>query len=117
MLPLFFLQAELITNIEEKAFSTSRNEVEAIGQLIEEQKKHLAKQMDLKELMETFQNQKEEFMNGKQTQKHATAMVTTAREILAGVNEEHIAHLFPAEYLEELVFFSSIAGKSRPNRP
>lgn len=117
ILAISSLRAELVTNIEEKSLATSRNEVEAISQLIEEQQKHLARQITLKELMKTFQVQKEEFMQGKQTQKHAIAMVSTAREILDGINQEHIAHLFPAEYLEELVFFSSIAGKSRPNRP
>jgi GTP1/Obg family GTP-binding protein len=111
------LRAELSTNIEEKSLSTSRDEVEAISQLIQEQQRHLDREIELKELMQTFQLQKGEFAQGKQTQKHAIAMVSTAREILAGINEEHIAHLFPAEYLEELVFFSSVAGKSKPNRP
>lgn len=111
------LHAEIITNIEEKPPSSIRNELDAVDLLIEEQQKHLARQIELKKMMKEFQKQKDEFMQGKQTQKHAIAMVTNAREILAGINEEHIAHLFPAEYLEELVFFSSVAGKSRPIRP
>ena len=117
ILAVFPLRAELLTNIQEKSVVTSRDEVEAISQLIREQQRHLDREIELKELMQTFQLQKGEFAQGKQTQKHAIAMVSTAREILAGINEEHIAHLFPAEYLEELVFFSSVAGKSKPNRP
>lgn len=111
------LTAEILTNIEEKGISTIRDEIEAVERLIEEQQKHLARQLELKDMMKEFQQQKEEFMQGKQTQKHAIAMVSNARDILASINEEHIAHLFPAEYLEELVFFSSVAGKSRPIRP
>lgn len=108
---------EKTTNIVEKSALLQRDEVEAISKLIDEQMKHLRKETELKELMVLFRSQKEEFLAGKQTQKHARAMVATAREILEGINIEHIAHLFPADYLEELVFFASIAGKSRPARP
>ncbi|MCX6990374.1 MAG: hypothetical protein NTX49_04840 [Chlamydiae bacterium] len=117
ILPALPLRAELSTNIEEKSLSIARDEVEAISQLIQEQQRHLDRQIEIREVMKNFQHQKGEFAQGKQTQKHAIAMVSSAREILAGINEQHIAHLFPAEYLEELVFFSSVAGKSRPIRP
>lgn len=117
LLPLTSWSVEKHTNIKEKGSYLFRDEVEAISKLIDEQMSHLRKETELKELMVLFRSQKEEFMAGKQTQKHARAMVGTAREILEGINHEHIAHLFPAEYLEELVFFASIAGKSKPGRP
>jgi hypothetical protein len=115
--PSHFSAVEKQTNIVEKNSSLLRDEVEAISKLIDEQMKHLRKETELKELMVLFRSQKDEFMAGNQTQKHARAMVSTAREILEGINHEHIAHLFPVEYLEELVFFASVAGKSRPARP
>ena len=112
-----FLQAAKTTNIQESDVSSSIDEINAISLLIEDQQRHLSRQIELQNLMKLFKQQKEEFMAGRQTQKHAMSMVLTAREILQGINDEKIAYLFPSEYLEELVFFSSVAGKSKPVRP
>jgi hypothetical protein len=117
VLSCLLLQAAKTTNIQEGEVSSSINEIDAISLLIQDQQRHLDRQIELQNLMKLFKQQKEEFMAGKQTQKHAMSMVLTAREILQGINDEKIAYLFPSEYLEELVFFSSVAGKSKPVRP
>ena len=111
------LRAEKVANILEKEISAERDEVTAVISLIDEQQKHLLRIQGLKELMQEFKEQKKEFADGNQTQRLAFAMVSNAREILSGINEERIAHLFSPEYLEELIFFSSVAGKSRPSKP
>jgi hypothetical protein len=93
------------------------DEVTVLQKLIEVNEKRLFLQKKLKEKMELFQRQKEEFILGNQSKKHAFLMVSNAREILSEVKKEHLSYLFSSDYLEELVFFSSIAGKSTPVRP
>jgi len=88
-----------------------------LDSVITAQEARLALQKKLKEQMSLFQWQRESFAQGEQSQKHALAMVLNAREILGMIKEAHLSYLFPTDYLEELVFFSSIAGKSAPARP
>jgi hypothetical protein len=103
--------------IEEKRIPFFEDEVSSIKQLIEKNEKRLAIQKRLKEKMELFQKQKEAFIAGNQTKSHAFSMVSTAREILTTVKEEHLSYLLSSDYLEELLFFSSIAGKTVPIKP
>ncbi|MEI8328797.1 MAG: hypothetical protein WCG14_02190 [Chlamydiia bacterium] len=122
LLALFFLrsplQAEgLVVNITEQDMPALKDEVVAISELIVSHRKHLDRQLQLKEQMVQFQMQKDELLRGNLTQKHARAMVINATEILLGINQEHIAYLFSREYLEELQFFSAVVGKNRPVRP
>ena len=93
------------------------DEVSSLEHLIEANEKHISTQKQLKEKMQLFQKQKEEFLRGNQSKSHAFAMVSNAREILTMIKEEHLSYLFPTDYLEELIFFSSIAAKSIPLKP
>lgn len=93
------------------------DEVASLENLIAANEKHLLAQKHLKDKMKLFQKQKEEFMLGNQSKSHAFSMVTNAREILTAIREEHLSYLFPTEYLEELIFFSSIAAKNVPLKP
>lgn len=102
---------------EEQLFDFYRDEVDALDKLITNQQKRLENQKELKDLMILFRFQKESFRKGEQTQKLASSMVNNAKAILALVQQERIAHLFTSEYLEELVFFSTVVGKSKPQRP
>ncbi len=103
--------------VEEKGNPLFQNEVESLEKLIEINEKRLEVQKQLREKMKLFQKQKEEFVLGNQSQSHAFSMVSNARFILGQLKNEHLSYLFSSEYLEELVFFSSIAGKSSPVRP
>jgi hypothetical protein len=119
ILPLFILadsQIELLS-VEERSVPIFKDEVEALELLIESNEKRIILQKDLRELMKLFQKQKEAFILGDESKTHAFKMVSNAREILGLLKEEHLAYLFSSDYLEELVFFSSIAGKSSPIRP
>jgi len=93
------------------------NEVLILSRLIDVQERRLATQKELCDKMELFRAQKEAFIEGDISQFHALTMVNNARDILGLIQEGHLAYLFPSVYLEELVFFSSIAGKSAPARP
>ena len=95
----------------------AEDEIKILDKLISVEEIRLVKQKHIREMMRLFQKQKEEFIAGNQSQKHAFAMVSNARNILTEIKEDHLSYLFPVEYLEELVFFSSIAAKSAPVRP
>lgn len=117
--PLFILadsQIELLS-VEERSVPIFKDEVEALELLITSNEKRIRIQKDLREQMKLFQKQKEAFILGDESKDHAFKMVSNAREILGLLKEEHLAYLFSSDYLEELVFFSSIAGKSSPIRP
>jgi hypothetical protein len=122
IISIFFLQniviqSEITPNIEEKIFDIKDDELSAITQFIVIQQKRLERQRDLKNQILEFRVQKVAFMNGNKTVKHASLMVSTAKEIFNSINEMKIAYLFSADYIEELIFFSSVAEKSRPIRP
>ncbi|MES2199985.1 MAG: hypothetical protein V4489_07440 [Chlamydiota bacterium] len=106
-----------MVSLEETRPLLVENEVKSLEKLIEVNECRLLVQKDLKDKMVFFQKQKDEFILGNESQKHAFSMVSNARDILGEIKKENLAYLFSSEYLEELVFFSSIAGKSSPVRP
>jgi 7-keto-8-aminopelargonate synthetase-like enzyme len=93
------------------------DEISSLAHLITANEKHLSTQKQLKDMMQLFQKQKEEFLQGNQSKNHAFSMVSNAREILTMIKEEHLSYLFSTDYLEELIFFSSVAAKSVPLKP
>ena len=95
----------------------AEDEVKTIDQLIVATTQQLESQKQLKELMLQFKKQREEFVQGNQTKSHAGRMVRTARQIYEMITLNHIEHLFAKDYLDELSFFASIAGKSSLKRP
>lgn len=106
-----------LVSVEEKSNPLAGDEVATLERLIEINEKRLVIQKKIRDQMKLFKEQKEAFILGNQTQKHAFTMVSNARHILGEIKEEHLSYLFSSDYLEELVFFSSIAGKSAPLRP
>jgi len=117
--PCLLLTAQLLSIevVEEKAAPLFENEISSLQQLISVNEKRLAAQKELKAKMERFKKQKEEFLLGNQSKSHTFSMVSTAEEILVSVKEEHLSYLFATDYLEELLFFSSVAAKSVPIKP
>ena len=114
---LLTVQAIAAEVVEEKTAPLFENEVASLQQLIAVNEKRLLAQKELKAKMEHFRKQKEEFWLGNQSKSHTFSMVSNAREILVAVKEEHLSYLFATDYLEELLFFSSVAAKSVPIRP
>lgn len=92
-------------------------EVAAVDRLIGVTEQKLEAQKKLKDLMVAFEVHKERFSKGEQSKEHALRMVKSARQILEVITAEHMQHLFSSEYMDELVMFSSIAGKTTCARP
>jgi hypothetical protein len=88
-----------------------------IDHLIAATERKLEQQKELKQLMETFNFQQEEFFRGNQSKTHAAKMIHSAERILNLIRELHLAHLFSLTYLEELTLFSSLATRQIPVRP
>jgi hypothetical protein len=93
------------------------DEVKIVDHLITATTAQLETQKHLKELMLQFKKQREEFIQGNQTKAHAGRMVRTARQIYEIIAANHLEHLFAKDYLDELTFFSSIAGKTAVAKP
>lgn len=91
---------------------TDEDEIKIVDQLISSTKRLLQYQERLKDLMVQFQKYKEEFSQGNQTKAHTARLVRLGREIYELIKTEHFEHLFAKDYLDELQFFSSIAGKN-----
>ena len=106
-----------LISVEEKSNPLEGDEVACLERLIEINESRLAMQKEIRDRMKLFKEQKNAFILGNQTQKHSFSMVSNARNILGNLKQEHLVYLFSQDYLEELMFFSSIAGKSTPVRP
>ena len=93
------------------------DEIKTVEQLIDTTARQLESQKHLRELMLQFKKQREEFIQGNETKAHAGRMVRTARQIYEMIAANHLEHLFAKDYLDELTFFASIAGKTAVTRP
>jgi hypothetical protein len=99
--------------LEPKHKWLERDEVAMMRQLIGNTTQQLEMQQQLLQWMHDFQEQKEAFSNGNESKAHMRAMVRTARRIFESLSDHQLQHLFSQEYLDELCFFSSIAGKRK----
>jgi hypothetical protein len=97
--------------------SVEEDEIKVIDRLIASTAAQLELEKHLKALMLQFQKQQEEFVQGNQTKAFTGRMVRTARQIYETITAHHLEHLFAKNYLDELTFFSSIAGKTTVTRP
>lgn len=93
------------------------DEIKKIDQLINSTELQLDRQKQIRELMVQFKKQRDDFVQGNQTKQHAGKMVRTARQIYEMITANHLEHLFAKDYIDELQFFSSIAGKTAVTRP
>lgn len=92
------------------------DEVRAVERLIETTQQQLKTQETLKNLMLCFQKERESFAQGNHTKAQAGRLVKAARQIQGLIQDNHFEHLFSKNYLDELQFFSSIAGKQSISR-
>jgi hypothetical protein len=97
--------------------SVEEDEIKVVDRLIASTAAQLDMEKQLRELMLQFQKQQEAFIQGNQTKALAGRMVRTARQIYETITANHLEHLFAKNYLDELTFFSSIAGKTAVTRP
>ncbi len=114
---LGFVQLIADQVVEEKKAPFFEDEISSLHRLIQVNEKRLTTQKEIKEMMELLQKQKDAFVLGNQSKSHTFSMVSNARKILVSVKSENLSYLFDTEYLEELLFFSSLATKSVPMKP
>lgn len=106
------------SSLEERGYHISgEDEIAAIDNILENTLHQLEMQKQMKGLMVEFLRQKKEFAEGNQTKAHAGRMVRMARQIYESITAHHLEYLFSQEYVDELLFFSSIAGKSKIKCP
>lgn len=96
---------------------SDEDELKIIDQLIIATTAQLEIQKQMKDLMLQFKKQRETFIQGDQSKAHAGRLVRTARQIYEMIAANHLEHLFAKDYLDELTFFASIAGKTAVSRP
>lgn len=97
--------------------SVDEDEIKIVEQLIATTEQRLKVQKQLRELMVTYQTEKEVFAQGNQTKPQVARLVRLGRSIYELIESNHFEHLFAKDYLDELQFFSSIAGKKTVTRP
>lgn len=93
------------------------DEITAIDKLLASTQKQLRTQTHLRELMVELLRNRQAFAQGDHSKQRANLLLQEAREVLAIISEEHLQYVFPIDYLDELNFFSSIAGKNGIKRP
>ncbi len=93
------------------------DEIKIVEELIVATTAQLEAEKQLKELMLQFKMYREDFVQGDQSRSKAGRLVRTARQIYEMIAANHLEHLFAKDYLDELTFFSSIAGKTAVTRP
>lgn len=103
--------------MEREPSLNAEDEIAAMNHLLDNTSHQLEIQKQMRQLMEDFRRQKEEFIQGNETKSHVAKMVRTARQIYESITAYHLQYLFSQEYLEELLFFSSIAGKNKVKSP
>lgn len=93
------------------------DEIRIVERLIASTLTQIERERQLKELIVRFKKERDEFELGNQSKAHTGRMVRTARQVYERIASDHLEHLFSKEYLDELTFFSSIAGKTSVARP
>jgi len=98
-------------------FQEDVNEIQVVDDLIALTEAQLVVQKQVKELMIEFKKHRDLFEKGDQTKNQAYLMVKMASQLLGVIKDNHLQQIFSLPYMEELTFFSSIAGKNAPIRP
>lgn len=111
------LCALFLFSLEKNSFLWAEGEIEAVEQLIEATSKRLEVEEHLRDLLIALRDYRGDFAKGNQTRMSASRLVSTAQRVLEIIEKERLKYLFPIEYMDEITFFASIAGKHAPNRP
>jgi hypothetical protein len=107
-----FLLLFLLLGAPLLAFRKVGEEREVIAQLIAQTERQLAHQQKLSALMEQFEADQDLLLEEKTPSKEcALRLVTTAREILTLIQDNHYEEMFPPFFLQELKMFATHAWK------
>ena len=90
--------------------------VDIVKHLIDTSEKSLDDQRRLLTHLEEFYRARDLFVTDSNNSKAGAALVRSAMRINKELNEEHLSHLFPSEFLEEVRFFNQVGDKARKAR-
>ena len=82
-------------------------------QLIETTEKSLEEQRRLLAHLEEFYKARILFVEDSNNAKAGAALVRAAMRINKELEQEHLAHLFSSEFLEEIRFFNQVGDRAR----
>ncbi len=86
--------------------------IELVKQLIDTTQKSLDDQRRLFSHLEEFYQARGLFVEDGHNAKAGAALVRAAMRINKELDEEHLTHLFPSEFLEEIRFFNQVGSRA-----
>lgn len=99
---------------QEPDIAVNYDNIQALDALINIEEKKLTIHKRLKELLLAIETHEEIFAKEPNNKNIASLLVTSAREALQIISSEKLEHLFTPDLLNDLRFYSSIAGKYKP---
>src|SRR5262249_30797883 len=88
--------------------ATPQEEIATLEQLVETTKKNLENQQDLLKLVRIYYSAREAYLADPDNGKLATALVKRAVALHQLLEQEHLSHLFAADFLSEVAFFNQV---------
>src|SRR5262249_55764715 len=93
------------------------NELQALDRLIDATQKNLEKQRALRVAIADYLKLQDLYLKNDQDKELMFRMVKNAHRILESIKENHLVHLFNADFISELTLFSQIAVKKGIPKP
>lgn len=89
------------------------NEIVFLDQLISITEQNVENQKELKEKVKEYIQLRDQYARQTQNQELGMRLVRAAYEVLEGIKEQHLTHVFDKEFMSELTFFSTIGAKQK----
>ncbi|MCH9608575.1 MAG: hypothetical protein S4CHLAM45_11530 [Chlamydiales bacterium] len=84
------------------------DEVETLQELIETTQKNLEGQLQAMQELKAYKEMRGHFLADPDNGKLGTLMVRRAMKLFQELEAQHLAHLFPTEFVDELRFFTQV---------
>jgi hypothetical protein len=99
------------------AFIPEKDALRALDDLIAVTDKSLAEQKQLRRLTVDYFKVKARYLQDQQNKDNVVQMVKSAHQLQKAMESQNLIHVFDAELLDEIKFFSQIASKKGITRP
>lgn len=84
------------------------DEVEVLSELIDTTRQNLDGQIQAMELLRSFKRARGAFITDADNAQKGSVMVRFGVELLSEIEKQHITHLFPKDFVNELQFFNEM---------
>ena len=95
----------------EKMSGRKGQEVEMIDQLILVTQKNLERQKQLRSEIAEYLDLQARYSENTEDKELSVKLVRKAKQVLEGIQNQHLTHAFDQEFISELSFFAGIAQK------